>query len=66
MLSSNLGGKEFFKKCSIRKESSKLKEKELEQILNALMIKQEIKLILKARGTKDVNFIPNPVKVDFL
>ena len=48
------------------KESSKLKEKELEQILNALMIKQEIKLILKARVTKNVNFIPNPVKVDFL
>ena len=66
MLSSNLRGKEFFKKCSFNKESSKLKEKELEQILNALMIKQEIKLILKARGTKDVNFIPNTVKVDFL
>ena len=30
------------------------------------MIKQEIKLILKVRGTKDVNFIPNAVKVDFL
>ena len=38
---------------------------ELEQTLNALMITQEIKLILKARGIKEVNFIPNPVKVDF-
>ena len=29
-------------------------------------LEQEIKLILKARGTKYINFIPNPVKVDFL
>ena len=53
---SSLGEKEFLKKYSFRKESSKLKEKEQEQILNALVIKQEIKLILKTRGTKYVNF----------
>lgn len=37
-----------------------------EQILKALFTKQDIKLVLNKYGTKELNFMPNPVKVSFL
>ena len=62
-LSTNLHGKLLLKKNDFRYSNSLSKDNFTEQILKALRTTLEMRLILKDLGTKDLKFIPRPVKV---
>ena len=62
-LVTRLQGKLFYAKRDLRNLSFLSNDISEEQILNALKIKQEIKLHLKCFGMKELKFIVRPVNV---